>query len=180
MNKDDLFQRFETHVGANPAARQGDRDRLAMQMDEFLARGGSIQQIEHPTIAEIKTTFNNAGIVTTTENQQRSNRIKIAHNLSKDQAIESGRKTFFGIACIKCQQVERWTKTGACITCRPVDPDSKEKRTYERHKAAVKRLPTYIGKQCQYCGSNVRNTDSGQCVNAPSNGKSCKHAPTKQ
>lgn len=165
MTKDDLFHKPVLGEAESWSHKRRESEKLDLQVQQFLAGGGSITQVEQPTVADIKLTYNNKPI--SEDLQGKANKASQHAQLNKDTARESGRKTFIGMRCKKCgDKFERWVENSACTTCNPIDPSMSPKTLARKALSAAMRKgeEAYCGSQCKVCGTSRRTVANSECI----------------
>lgn len=147
------------------SAREADRHKLDMQVNEFLRNGGSIQNLDGVKV-EPKIYFADPKSKISENNRLSAQRHKHKNILNREAALEAGRRTFIGQRCHACGGYERWTKGAGCVNCKNEKPISPKTEAMQCRKLAAQKLQsTYTGQACKHCGGTERNTETGYCVN---------------
>lgn len=162
FTRDNNFYEYDSR---SPSSRASERHELDEMVNAFLRKGGSIEIVTQPTMAEIKRKFNNAA---GSEEKARENAQKYRNHslLNLEAAQDAGRETFIGFACKKCGGTDRYVKgRHACVVCFPrTEMPARTKAMYARKEARQADEKSYIGQPCAVCGCTERNTDTGACI----------------
>jgi hypothetical protein len=100
--------------------------------------------------------------------------LKFKNDPARTAALAGDLTRYEGRTCDRCQGTERYTSSGACVTCvkaRATErstsirvPRYKPKEDSARGAALAAEEITYIGPPCITCTSTERYTSSGGCV----------------
>jgi len=92
---------------------------------------------------------------------------------ARTAALADNLTTYVGRPCLRCETVERYTSSGACITCTKARSTQRGGSALTRYRpsedsargaALAAEEKTYIGPPCRTCTSTERYTSSGGCV----------------